>query len=59
MDDGLGCKRPVRANPVRFFLVDGHEIPKTERVVARYPRFAVVEKEEESARVARDSDPRS
>lgn len=49
----------VRSNPVRFFLVDGHEIPETEHIVARYPRYSVVEKEAESARVARDSDPRT
>jgi hypothetical protein len=49
----------VRASPVQFFLVDGHEITETEHVIARHPRYTVVEKEEPSAGVARDADPRS
>lgn len=49
----------VRASPTRFFLVDGHEIPETEQVVERYARYTVVEKHDEAARVAVDSDPRA
>lgn len=65
----LGCNRlveltipeyeAIRGNPIRFFMVDGHEIPETETVVERRPRYTVVEKEEEGAQVARDTDPRS
>lgn len=65
----LGCNRlveltiaeyeAVRATPTRFFLVDGHEIPETEDVIERLPRYTVVQKVEESAQVARDSNPRS
>lgn len=49
----------IRSSPVRFFLIDGHEIPEAERVVERRPRYTVVEKHDLSGQVARDSDPRS
>lgn len=49
----------VRRWPTRFFIVDGHEIPETEHVVERHERFAVVQKEDDSARVAADTDPRA
>ena len=49
----------VRAVGTHFFLIDGHEIPETERVVERRERFSVVEKHSEAATVALDSDPRA
>jgi hypothetical protein len=49
----------VRANPRRFFVVDGHEIPDVEHVVERHERYTVAEKENHEARIAEESDPRS
>lgn len=49
----------VRANPIRFIVVDGHEITETERIVERFARYSVVEKESPGATVAAESDPRS
>lgn len=50
----LGCNRlltltlaeyeQVRANPRRFVLLDGHELPEMERVVDRRGGIVVVEK---------------
>lgn len=64
----LGCNRlleltipeyeAVRAEATHFFLIDGHEMPETERVIERRPRYTVVEKEAAAAQVARDTDPR-
>ena len=34
----------VRANPRRFAVVEGHEIPEVEEVVERTERYLVVEK---------------
>jgi hypothetical protein len=48
----------VRDSARRFFMVDGHEIPDIERVVERAPRYIVVEKLGEEARIAEDLDPR-
>ena len=40
----------VRANPARFLVVGGHEIPgELERVVERRPNFVVVERPESPA----------
>ena len=49
----------VRSNPIRFIVVDGHEITETERIVERFERYSVVEKEGPGATVAADSDPRA
>jgi hypothetical protein len=49
----------VRANPIRFFMVDGHEIPDVENIVERTDRFIVAEKVELGAKVAEERDPRS
>jgi hypothetical protein len=49
----------VRRSPTRFAIVDGHEIPGTEVVVERTDRYALVEKLEEGAEVAEETDPRS
>ena len=48
----------VRTDPRRFFMVDGHQIAEIERVVERAPRYIVVEKLGEEARIAEDLDPR-
>lgn len=49
----------VRNSPIRFVVVDGHEIIETEHVVERFERYTVVEKDEPGATVAADADPRS
>jgi hypothetical protein len=49
----------VRANPRRFALVDGHELPEVERVVEDHGRYIVVEKVgDPAADVVEDTDPR-
>ena len=49
----------VRAEPRRFFMVDGHEIPDVESVVERHERFIVAAKDEEEASIAEETDPRA
>jgi hypothetical protein len=48
----------VRARPTRFLLKPGHWQSEVERVVEQNERFAVVEKHEEEAEIARETDPR-
>ena len=48
----------VRAEPARFVIALDHENPEIDRVVSENPRFAIVEKFGESARIALASDPR-
>jgi hypothetical protein len=49
----------VRSRGTHFAVVPGHVVPEVERVVARYPRFAVVEKTEaRAAGIAVREDPR-
>ncbi len=64
----LGCNRlvelrrdeyeRVRASPIRFVLVSGHEIPAVERIVDRQSDHVVVEKVGDAAEVAEETDPR-
>jgi hypothetical protein len=49
----------VRASPVRFFVVPGHELPDVELVVETHPAYTIVEKAGESASIARERDPRN
>ena len=50
----------VRSRGTHFAVVPGHVVADLERVVARYPRFAVVEKTEpQAAGIAAREDPRS
>lgn len=50
----------VRASPVRFFVVPGHDVPGIENVVQRHDRYDVVEKlPGDAASVAAATDPRS
>ena len=49
----------VRASPVRFLLVPGHERREVERVVERHADYTVVENVGEAAAIARDADPRA
>ena len=49
----------TRAYPERFLVARGHEIPDVERVVEEHTDYSVVEKHEEEAAIARETDPRS
>lgn len=49
----------VRAHSTWFAIIDGHEINETEHVVERWERYSVVEKEDDAAQVAVDTDPRA
>jgi hypothetical protein len=49
----------VRANPRRFIVVDGHEVPDVEVVVERHGDYAIVEKVEAAGEEAEARDPRS
>ncbi len=50
----------VRANPTRFFLIPGHEIPDVEDVVEVHEDYLVVEKRPGiPTEVAVENDPRS
>ena len=50
----------IRAEPTRFAVRIGHELPEIERVVDRQPTYHVVEKEDPQAEeVAVETDPRS
>ena len=64
----LGCNRmleldvavyeAVRANPRRFVLLVGHDVPAVERIVERHDGFDVVEKLGETGDIAEATDPR-
>ena len=54
----LGEYEAVRADPHRFFMLDGHEIPDVESVVERHERFIVAEKHPESHAITEREDPR-
>lgn len=49
----------VRAHPRRFLMIDGHQVPELEEVVARRPGYLVVEKLDEAGELAEAADPRS
>lgn len=42
----------VRADPRRFMIVPGHEVPEAERIVATYDGYVIVEKTGEAGEVA-------
>jgi hypothetical protein len=48
----------VRANPRRFVMIAGHEMPEVERVVDRSQGYFVVEKRNEAGVLAEETDPR-
>ena len=49
----------VRADPRRFLLVEGHERPEIETVVAAERDYLVVEKRDEAGVRAEETDPRA
>lgn len=48
----------VRADPARFVVLDGHQLPDVERVVDRNGRYLVVENIGTAAEIAEVADPR-
>lgn len=54
----LGEYERVRANPSRFVLVPGHQLPEFETVVEEGPDYVVVEKRGKAGEVAERLDPR-
>jgi hypothetical protein len=65
----LGCNRlfdvpfeiyeATRSEPRQFLLLEGHDIPDVESVVAHHDGFVVVEKRAETGDIAEVTDPRS
>jgi hypothetical protein len=49
----------VRSVPTQFVVKPGHELTEVERVLNENDRYSVVEKHEEEAAVARQTDPRA
>jgi len=49
----------VRADPRRFFVLRGHEIPDVETVVEQHAGYVVVEKRDEAGEAAEARDPRA
>jgi hypothetical protein len=49
----------LRADPVLFGILPGHEIPEVEVVVADHERYLTVRKLPEEQEVARETDPRA
>jgi hypothetical protein len=54
----IGEYEHVRSNPRRFVIALGHQRPEIETVVESHPGYAVVEKRDEAADVAAETDPR-
>lgn len=49
----------VRADPMHFAVIPGHEIPDAETVIERYDGYAVVEKHNNVRGIAEETDLRS
>jgi len=49
----------VRADPTRFVMISGHEIPTVETVVEHMPGYVIVEKRDEAGEQAQATEPRS
>lgn len=49
----------VRANPMHFFIVPGHEVPDVERIIDQYEGWLVIEKNSEVRDQVEASDPRT
>ena len=69
IDNGVDCAHlvdltpkeyeHVRADPRRFFVLRGHEIPDVETVVEQHAGYVVVEKRDEAGEAAEARDPRA
>ena len=55
----LGEYEGLRADPTRFAVTHGHELPDVEQVILSNDRFSIVEKLGEATRIAHETDPRS
>ena len=49
----------VRADPSSFLIIPGHEKPSVEDVVEETPRYSVVRKHSDAAKIALETDPRA
>lgn len=56
LEVGPDAYADARSNPLRFFVLPGHEDPEIEKVVLRTPGYLVVEKVGEAAREILDED---
>ena len=56
---GSASTRRVRADPHRFIIVPGHEIPDIETVVERRDRYHVIEKDDDVRPITEATDPRA
>lgn len=54
----LGDYERIRANPKRFVMAPGHQLPEVEAVVEERPEYVVVEKNGEAGEAAEQLDPR-
>jgi hypothetical protein len=55
IDLTVDAYRELRADPTRFAVKPGHELPDVERVVERHERYFVVEKADgDAAKLAQD-----
>ena len=50
--------KAVRSHPRRFLVLPGHELPDVETVVAARPDYVIVEKRDQAAEAAEQSDRR-
>jgi hypothetical protein len=48
----------VRANPRRFIVAPGHDVPDAETIVEPQGGYVVVEKRDQAGAIAEDTDPR-
>jgi hypothetical protein len=55
----LAAYEAVRADPHRFAMVAGHEIPDVETVVERHEGYLIAEKDPQTHPIVERSDPRS
>jgi hypothetical protein len=49
----------VRADPMHFAIVPGHDRPDVETVIERYDNYVVIEKDEDVRGIAERTDPRT
>lgn len=55
----IGAYEAIRADPTRFVVAVGHNLPEVESVVERTDGWWVVQKEDDAAELVRELDPRN
>ena len=55
----VGDYEHLRTDPLRFMVIEGHEVPEIEDVVERHPGYYIVAKTGPEQQIVRDADPRS